>query len=372
MNFESKYISRLIPYKLSSHRAWELAENGDVLKLDWNEATIPPSPRVIERIIEAIQRRKLNWYPDVDNKILTYKIAEYSKVSVSEVLYFPGSDSIHEYIIKAFIEPEDILLIIGPTYDNFRSSAESGGAKIYFHNRNNKFELDLKILQEKINEILPKVIYLVNPNNPSGDLISISELRELIFNNQDVLFIVDEAYFEFVGQTISGIVGKLTNLIVTRTFSKAFALASFRIGYAISNEQNIKILSKVRNAKNIPLISQVAAEAALESVDYTNNYISEVIQTREKFYDFLINKPFITPFKSYANFIFIKISSNEMKYELLRFLENNNIFIRDYKHVKGMENFIRISIGTSDQMEYVSKLIDNFFMFIDETNNTRP
>lgn len=361
MKFESKYIANLVPYKLSSHRAWELAQSNDVLKLDWNEATISPSPKVIKKIFLAINDQKLNWYPDVDNKSLLYKIAIYSNVEISEVLYFPSSDSIHEYIIKAFIEPQDKILIIGPTYDNFRATAESGGADIHFFNLDNEFKLDTYLLQKEITKLSPKIVYIVNPNNPTGTLIPTSELKNLITRNQNSLFIIDEAYYEFAGETLSNIVHLTDNIIITRTFSKAFALASFRIGYIISNVINVTILKKIRNAKNIPLLSQIAAEAALDSIEYTNKYIAEVTKSREMFFNYLISLPQLTPFNSSANFIFIRVQTNEMKCELLRFMENNFIFVRDYKHVSGVDNYIRISIGTTDQMKYVTSVINNFF-----------
>jgi histidinol-phosphate aminotransferase len=361
MKFESAFISKLIPYKLSSHRAWELAHSNNILKLDWNEASIPPSPLVIEKVSHALKSDALNWYPDVDNKLLLYKIATYSEVDISEVLYFASSDCIHEYLIRAFVQPFDKLLIIGPTYDNFRSTAESSGASIHFFKLNEDFKLELNSLQETIDNIAPKLVYIVNPNNPTGTIIAPIELKNLITKNPNSLFIIDEAYYEFAGQTVSHCVSDYENLIITRTFSKAFALASFRIGYLISNKININTLKKIRNAKSIPLLSQVAAEAALDSLEYTKKYILEVTDARDLFYKYLQSSTHLTPYLSYANFIFIRVQTNDMKYELLRFLENKFIFIRDYKHVSGVENFIRISIGTKNQMKFVTNEITNFF-----------
>jgi len=360
MNFESKYISGVKPYKLSSHRAWE-TRNNEVLKLDWNEATIPPSPLVISKLKESFSEQHLNWYPDVSNKSLLFKIAAYAKVDTTEVQYFPGSDTIHEYIIRAYIEPGDKLIIASPTYDNFRSVAESGGAILSYFKSDDEFQLDLNLLQDFIDKISPKIVYIVNPNNPTGTYSNINDLKKIILNNSNTMFVVDEAYYEFCGYSLSDLVSTNENLLITRTFSKAFALASFRIGYIISNKINIQIMNKVRNAKNISLFAQIAAEAALDSYDYTQQYVTEVISAREFFYQKILKFKDFVVFKSNGNFIFVKVLSVETKYEIIRYLENANIYIRDYSHVVGFENYFRISIGTIDQMEYVYNVLNEYF-----------
>jgi histidinol-phosphate aminotransferase len=371
--FESKYIKELKSYKLSSHRAWELAVTNDVLKLDWNEATVSPSPLVFERILIAIQNNNLNWYPDVNNTVLTNKIASYVGVNSDDVLYFPSSDSIHEYIIRAFIEPNDNLLIVGPTYDNFRAVAETSGAIVNYFYLNNDFSLDIDEFNICLKNNVPKICYLVNPNNPTGSFVSIENVKKITRQHPHTLFLIDEAYFEFIGQSISNFAVRKKNLIVTRTFSKAFALASFRIGYVISNSLNIHILNKIRNSKNISTLSQVAAEAALDSIVYMESYVAEVSKSRDYFVAQLNTLSEIKIYPSCANFVFIKFYSSETKYEIIRFLENYKIFVRDYGHVNGMGKFIRISIGTMDQMKIVvTKLHTIFNLLKNETNNPRP
>ncbi|MEI6696627.1 MAG: histidinol-phosphate transaminase [Bacteroidota bacterium] len=364
--FENKFLKGLTPYKLSSHRAWELSIDTEVLKLDWNEATIPPSPLVFERILDAIKKQRLNWYPDVNNVTLIHKLAHYAKVENEEVLYFASSDAIHEYLISAYLEPSDKVVIVGPTYDNFRAAAESGGGDVSFFNLNESFTIDFKLFKEFITRNNPKIVYIVNPNNPTGTFTAIEKLKGLITDYPNILFIIDEAYCEFNGESIADFAVNCLNVIVTRTFSKAFALASFRIGYVISDKLNIKVLSKIRNAKNIPLLSQVAAIAALDSQDYTNKYIAEVSKAREYLYKELsVFDNYIKLYESHANFIFIKFFSKEQKYEFIRFLENYSIFVRDYNHLNSMQNYIRITIGTIEQMKYVNEIIHKFFNIIE-------
>ena len=175
------------------------------------------------------------------------------------------------------------------------------------------------------------------------------------------LFIIDEAYFEFSGITLSNRVSKHENILISRTFSKAFALASFRIGYAISHSKNIKSLNKIRNPKNISHFAQVAAISALKDIDYTYNYVNEVSKAKSLLKNFLKNIKSIKVFSGYGNFLFIKILEINQKKELIKFLKSKKIYIRDYGHIKKTENFVRITIGTSKQMKKVIESLKLFF-----------
>ena len=129
----------------------------------------------------------------------------------------------------------------------------------------------------------------------------------------------------------------------------------------ISNDRNINILKKIRNAKNTSTLSQIAAEAALDSLEYTNQFVRNVAEAREEFIKGLRTYPLIHPYESSANFVFIRAIDYKIKHELITFLENRNIFVRDYGHVKGTEGFFRITIGTSDQMRVVLSEVGNYF-----------
>jgi histidinol-phosphate aminotransferase len=357
--FVNKYVKNLKPYSLVSHKAWEIEDKEKVLKLDWNEATISPSPKVKQNIIKFLEKGNLNWYPDVNNKKLLNKLAKYNKLPVENILYFASSDSLHEYIVKAFINPEDKLIIVAPTYDNFRASAESVGANINFYFLDNDFKLNIKDFIKFLKKVNPKLVYLCNPNNPTGTMIEIEKVKHLIDNFKNTLFIIDEAYYEFVGKSCKDLVLDYNNLIITRTFSKAFALASFRIGYVISSVSNINLLLKIRNPKNITTLSQIAAISALEDIEYMKAYVNEILQAKEFFRNELL-KLNLKIYGDGGNFILIKLEK-EIKRKLISFLETNNIFIRDYGHVKGMENYCRITIGTKDQMKIVIEKMKEFF-----------
>ena len=357
--FESKLIRNIIPYKVSSHKAWELGTT-NVLKLDWNEATIPPSPKVNEVILKILSSGKMNWYPNVNNKNLLMKLAKYNSVSVSNIQYFASSDSLHEYLVRCYIEGSDRILVVSPTYDNFRAVAESNGGKIINYNLENNFKLDFNHFEKKLKELKPKMVYLVNPNNPSGVSYNIKVLQSIIEKHINILFIIDEAYYEFCGKSLCHLTQSQENLIVSRTFSKAFALASFRIGYVITHPSIINTLNKIRNSKSVSLMAQAAAEAVLDDLNYTDKYVKEVKKTRQWFYNQLKKYKFLTPFESDGNYIFLKFIDVATKNKLIEYLEKNNVFIRDYGHIQSTKTYARITIGTLEQMNLVLSYIKDF------------
>lgn len=356
--FINRYVNNLKPYRLASHKAW-LNSDSNILKLDWNESTIDPSPLVKQNIISFLNNGKISWYPDVNNESLLKKIAVYCDIGIDNVQYYPSSDVIHECIARAFVEYEDKVLMVSPTYDNFRSTFESYGAKIDFFYLSDDFLFDLDKLKEYLTNSNIRMVYICNPNNPTGTVYSRDTIEHLLLSFPEIMFIIDEAYFEFGGKTSKDLVIKYQNILITRTFSKAFGLASFRIGYVISSGENIKILSKVRNPKNINMLSQIAAISVLDDVSYMKKYVDDVMASKKYFSEELYEIGLKT-YGDGGNFLLLKLNQKS-KSDLILFLENKNIYIRDYGHIKKMEDFVRVTIGTKKQMEQVVLAIKEFY-----------
>ena len=355
--FFNKFVKNLMPYKVSTHKAWEYIDDNDVLKLDWNESTVSPSPEVRAELEKFVSSGKMNWYPNVDNIKLRQMLADYSSVELNNVEYFGSSDALHEYIIRAFINPHDTITMVAPTYDNFRAAAESIGAHIDFFelDESNGFKFEFEKFEAHVERIMPKIIYLCNPNNPTGSLYSLELIEKIIHRFNDVLFIVDEAYYEFVGVTVSELSTKYENIIVCRTFSKAFGLASFRIGYAISSLHNITGLRKIRNPKNISSYAQIAAVAALSDVQYMNDYVKEILSAKNEFINNLKSININVTGSEGGNFVLIEFGDKQS--DVVSVLDSNKIFVRNYGHVQGMDKYTRITIGTHEQMSRVFDLI---------------
>ncbi|MFB1078177.1 histidinol-phosphate transaminase [Photobacterium damselae] len=359
MKFENEYIKNITPYKLASHKVWDEVGNDEILKLDWNEATIPASPIVKKRVLETIDKIGFRYYPNVNNTELNESLSKYTGLSMESILYFASSDYAQEYIVSVFLSKDDNVLILGPTYDNFRLACQSRGAQVHYTYYDNEFKFNLDNYKEHIGKLKPKVAYICNPNNPTGTQISSKIIEDIVSNHLDTLFIIDEAYIEFSSDSCSYLIDKFENVIISRTFSKAFALANFRIGYLLSSKGIIDSLNKIRNAKNINSLSQEAAIAALSDIEYTKKYVDEVLQAKEYMLKKINNLKDITAFDSKGNFLLIKCLERSVKLKIIYEFENNNIFVRDLNHNTLSEFYFRITIGTLKQMERVVAILEN-------------
>jgi histidinol-phosphate aminotransferase len=363
MRFINKYLRNLAPYKVASHKIWEVPreEREQMLKLDWNEATIPPTPLVHENLSKLVNQQDVYFlYPSTNNTQLLDLLASYNELPKENIQYFASSDSLHEYLVRMFVGVGDPILILGPTYDNFRLTCESQGAQIFYHNYSSSFELDKLDFEDKIKEITPSLVYICNPNNPTGNVLDKDYLLDLIVAFQDTIFLIDEAYFEFYGQTIASYVLTHSNLFVTRTFSKAFALANFRAGYLISSTENIQQISKIRNPKNFTTFTQEAVIAVLTDLPYMYAYVDEVVKVRAMFKEELIKSSLVREiYPSEGNFLLIAFTDFDVKMSVYDALSNHNIFVRNLTHSKLLINTLRITIGTKTQMERVLQVINS-------------
>jgi len=340
-----------------------LEKRDQILKLDWNEATISPTPLVQERLVSLIQNNPgFNLYPKAYNEELHDLFASYSEVPKSYLQYFASSDVLHEYIARVFISVGDPVLILGPTYDNFRLTCEAQGGKVYYSEYSNGFYLSEDVFEDDIHKTNPSLVYICNPNNPTGNIISLQFLEKLLSTYTETLFLIDEAYFEFTGITAKDLVFSYENVLISRTMSKAFALASFRIGYLIASEENIRTVSKVRNSKNFTLFAQEAAIAALKDIQYMKDYVAEVNRVKIKFSEFITSlNPHLRVFNTHGNFLLIRVLERNDKTDLVAYLEDRNIFVRDFSHSRLLLDCFRITIGTEKQMSVVQEAIKAFF-----------
>lgn len=348
-------IQNLKPYLSIPHKIWNLDSKNDILKLDWNESTINPSPKVIKSLINFIKNGHLNWYPNTQNLELLELLRDYTNQdNISNIETFASSDAAHEAIIDTFMDKNSNICIITPTYDNFRARGNAVGINTINFNLDENFKLDFTNLSNFLESNHINMLYICSPNNPNGGIYDLDSMRDLIIKHSNILFLVDEAYYEFCNFTLEKLCKECENLIITRTFSKAFGLASFRIGYCISHTCNISHLRKLKNQKSITMLSQIAAISALKDRIYTQKYVKKVIESRTYFCKKLTEMD-IKFYESYANFILIKVSDTRT---FVEFLESKNIFIRDYSHI--LQNHCRITIGTKKQMKKVIESIRSY------------
>ena len=177
----NKYLRNLSPYKTVPHKIWEVEDKSSILKLDWNEGTMPPSPKVNEAVNKLLSKPDFfNLYPKTTNNELLELLSSYTNLPTKNIQYFASSDSAHEYIAKIFIGEGDNVLISSPSYDNFRLTIQANGAQVFYSEIDSNFEFNAKNFEKDIKNIKPTFVYIVNPNNPTGNVLSASYIERLV------------------------------------------------------------------------------------------------------------------------------------------------------------------------------------------------
>lgn len=365
MSYINKYLRNFKPYSVASHKVWQVCpdDRKKILKLDWNEATIQPSPKVYGRLKLLMETSFLNLYPATYNAELHQLLANYVGLSKEYIQYFASSDSLHEYISKMYITVGDPALILWPSYDNFRLTAQVAGAHVMFFELNDDFSFDSEAFEAKIDRKDPSLVYICNPNNPTGLLLKKGYIRHLLNKFPDTMFLIDEAYIEFAyDYTCQDLVLEYDNILISRTMSKAFGLANVRFGYLLASAENIQYISSIRNPKNITTFAQEAVIGALSDVEYMKAYVQMVNIAKEKFTNEINNKcgKKFHAYESNANFVLIKCCDQLTKKEILNYLERNSVFVRDVSQSDRVQDCIRVTVGTDKQMSYVIQLFEQY------------
>lgn len=317
-----------------------------------NESPYPPSPQVIKSVREWIS--KINNYSDPSLwRELANALEKYTGFPHSMLVYAPGSLALIRNAIIIALKNCGRLITYRPTFEAVLPFAKSYGVTSCTVNlRSEDFELDIsQLLNFKPNR--NDIIYISNPNNPTGNIIikSKSELEELL--STEALVVLDEAYYEFSGVTYADLTKDWSNLIILRTLSKAFCLAGARLGYAIASEELVNKFRSLISPFDIPLLTYIAAIEALNDIDYMRNVIRKIINEREKMYNELLGLEGVKPYRSYTNFILISLEVLGIEaYVAHEYFKNQGILITIYPQENMLEYCIRVSISNAEDNEY--------------------
>jgi len=318
-------------------------QNNNTKKLDWNECNLPFDKNYLLKIKESVLNVNLSEYPNINNDELLDELEKYCGINKSNIQIFNGSDSALHYIFATFLNSETKVLMYYPNYNQVESYIQ-----LYSNNLNYSHITDLfgshTYNFEDIND--NDVIYITNPNNPTGKIIDPTVIEELLKIHPNKLFIIDEAYYEFSDKTCVKLINNFDNIIVTRTFSKAFSLASIRLGYICTNKKNINEIDKIRNTKEVNSFAQILGVVALNNINYIKNRV-EIINNNKKFFINELKKLNIEFIESMSNFVLIRVKNSSF---LIDNLTKKNILVRDRSTFTGLENCVRITIGEMNDM----------------------
>ncbi|EQC44786.1 histidinol-phosphate transaminase [Bacteriovorax sp. Seq25_V] len=320
-----------------------------ISKLASNENPLGPSPFAIREMTKGLW--DLHRYPDMHAFALKSKLAEMYNLKRENIILGNGSEGIMGYIARAFLRPGDEVLTCENTFIGFYILARSAGAKLKLVPLDDSYRFNVAALAQNITENT-KVIYIANPNNPTGTYISKEEFDFLMRHvPKHVLVILDEAYFEFaIGQQDypDSMDYRYDNVLTLRTFSKAYGLSGIRVGYGFAHEELISYLTKVKLPFEPNLIGQLGAVGALEDQPHLERTLKNNNKRYDELFAYLTEKGF-KPIPSVTNFVTIKTGSSEASDHLFQALLNHGVIIRPLK-ANEMPDFVRISIGTKEEM----------------------
>lgn len=329
-----------------------------ISKLASNENRLGCSPLVKNAILKAFDQ--IQDYPDSAARELRAKIAERYNVKPENVITGSGSESIISMITKTFFLDHEEAITADVTFVGFLIQAEIRGIKINRLPLSDDFRFDVHAIVEAINEHT-KMIYIANPNNPTGTYITKDEFDWFIKQvPDDVLVIMDEAYYEFASDRPDfpdTLKYRLDKVLTLRTFSKAYGLAGFRVGYGIGSEHLIKNLFKVKLTFEPTTLAQAAALAALDDDAFIEKTKAMIDRNKKRLYQFL-SKIGISYVPSYANSVLVYFPTEKEAIGFTQQMLEMGVIIRRMNGF-GMPNGVRITIGTDEEMDHLEESILN-------------
>ncbi|MBN2714029.1 MAG: histidinol-phosphate transaminase [Planctomycetes bacterium] len=311
------------------------------VKLNQNENPYPPSPRVLDAIRNELG--SLKCYPETSSALVRKEAAKLYGIAPEQILVTNGSDEMLRILLESCVSPGDEVVAFYPSYTYYRTLAAMQGA--YF--RLIDFSDDWG-LPEKLGVEDAKVVFLPNPNAPSGTLFSEGDIAKLCGIVLDGIVVVDEAYGDFAQVSAIQMLKDYPNLVVTRTFSKSYSLAGLRLGLGFASQELIRQFDKVRDFYDVDRLAQVGALAALQDQDYFRSNLQKVINTRSRLTKEL-SALGVEVIPSQANFVLAKFTNPTAK-DVYQQLRERKILVR-YFETPRLEDCLRISIGTDEETD---------------------
>lgn len=338
----------------------EQPKQKNVIKLNTNENPYPPAPGV-EKVLRDFDAEQLRLYPDPEMKELVSAIAGVKGLQDNQVFVGVGSDDVLAMCFLTFFGSSHPILFPDITYSFYDVWAEL--LRIPYETQPLTAEFGIKVSDYKKEN---GGIVIPNPNAPTGVEEPEGTLEEIIRSNPDSVVIIDEAYVDFGAKSVLPLIDKYDNLLVVQTFSKSRSLAGSRIGFAMGNPKLIAYLNDCKysfNSYTMDRLTILLGKASIEDVDYFNAQVKKIVSTRERTMKRLKDLGFTAP-DSKSNFIFASHKNVPAKY-LFEELKKRNIYVR-YFPKKRIDNYLRITIGTEEQMDLLIEALDDIIRHTDE------
>lgn len=314
----------------------------DGLRFDFNENTVGCSPRVLERL-RKLGPEDLARYPE--REPVEETVARFLEVAPSELLLTNGVDEAIHLLCETYLEPGDEAMIVVPTYSMYRIYMMAAGARIVSVPAGKDFCFPA---EEVRNCITPRtrLIAIANPNNPTGTVAPQEEVLRIARAAPDAAVLVDEAYFEFYGESVLAKRSEVPNLFVARTFSKAYGLAGLRIGVLVGEPDQMRAVRRVSSPYNVNAAALACLPEALADQDYIRQYVTEVRQARVRL-ERALETADIQYWQSHANFVLARVGSTAF----VEHMRRRGLLVRDRSSDHDCEGCVRITLGPREHAD---------------------
>lgn len=316
-------------------------------RMNTNESPYPPPRQVIEGIEAGLRDQELNRYPDRDATELHAAVADRHGVPPDSVWVANGSNEVFLHLLLAYGGPERVALTFEPTYSLHTLIPRITGTRVVQESRTS-FAIEPDRAREAFARERPDIVMTCSPNNPSG-LCDAREVTRSLLEMDPGLVIVDEAYIEFAhdGASVLDLISDHDNLVVTRTFSKAWSIAGVRLGYLVAQPRVINDLLRVRLPYHLSSLSQAAGLAVLRNQEAMSEPIASLKESRDRIIAALAEMGIVVH-PSDANFVLFQVPDAHDVWEQLR---EQGVLIRDYSRAPGLEGHLRVSAGTPEETD---------------------
>ncbi len=338
-------VQKLMQAAIRDFKPYEAKDYPGVIKLDANENPFPWPQGLKEEIAGRV---KFNRYPDPEARALRQKISGYTGVEAPNIMVGNGSDELIQLLMLAFGGVGTKNVVAVPTFTMYSLATSYTGGDIAEVPLINGDTLDVAGLIEAARDERARLVIICNPNNPTGNSFPLEEIRKVLAGT-DKLVVVDEAYFEFSGSSLAGELGRYPNLVILRTFSKAFGMAGLRIGYLMAGTAVINVLQRVRQPYNSNSYSQAAGTLALDYLSQFQAQVREILAERDKLMNYLLGLDLERVYASDANFILFKPKSGAA--EIHAKLLEQNVLIRYMGFLPVVGETLRVSPGLPEENE---------------------
>ncbi len=346
MTYIKSNILKLEPYSVPGRPT--------AVKLNQNESPFDWPPAIKEKILKKLEKASWNRYPQEENQELLTRLADYAGHSPEGILLGNGSNELIQTIICSFASQGDRILTIRPGFSIYKRVATTLDIETIEVGLKPDFSFDLQEIAERA--AAASLIFLASPNNPTGSMMSLEDIDYLL-QKVDSPVILDEAYFEFSGITGQPLLKNYENLIILRTFSKAFGLAGARLGYLLGAPSVINQLKKARLPFSVGLFQQTAAEILLAENELVTDLIEKIKAERKRIYECLLSFKVFKALPSYANFFLLE-SSILNAYQIFNRLLERGVLVRWFD-LPELADKIRVTIGRSEENDFlIEKLRD--------------